>query len=361
MIIFSGTSIIAKTKPNHFSRSITSNKQLIIFASVNSFLIIVIATYIILKLVARSEFSLSSNRSDFDNNYYYFNYIFILVIPFVIINALSSSSSNLSRRLSAAAWIICLVLLLFSGNRQFFFFSVIYLSFYFLGRSRTPKILFRKIQSFAIAGFLFVVFFSIARLDYLGDSDGNLVAKYMSSLTGASCTSGGDYCDSFAETIFQLVYAYLGMNHSGLAYSIDFYNEKGGLPTFLSTFPLLYRRLESAFALNSYSKEQDYYNFVANQAGGTYSNFFSTMFGAFGIEFGWIGVLSYSSLLVFATWYFSRRCASSKSTDLDYNLYVLILTAYIFGIMQAPTTEPFYTMIILSWSLLALANSVAKK
>ena len=361
LIVLGGTSIVARTKINYYPQSITYSRILRRAATANSILLILVTVYVTLALLTSSEFSLSSNRAAFESNHSYYNYIFILTIPFVILNALSSFSSTLLRRTSIVAWLGCTILLLFSGNRQFFFFSVTFLFFYSLGKSPTPKILYKKLLVVTTAIFLFIVFFSILRLDYLGDLEVNTVAKYMSSLTGASCTGGINYCDSFAETVFQLVYAYLGMNHSGLAYSLDFYYRHGGLPAFLSTFPLLYRRFESAFLLNSYSEEQNYDSFVAGQAGDEYSHFFSTMFGAFGIEFGWIGVVTCASVILFATWYFSIKCESKKSTDLDYCLYILTLTAYVFGIMQSPTTEPFYALIIINWTLLSILNAAVKK
>lgn len=363
VVIVSGASIVAKTKVKvtNFSRSISSSRYVSATSILCSIIIIMSSLYIAVEMLNRGELSLSANREIFESKYYYFNYIFILTIPFIIMNSLSKFSSKNSRLISALAWMVSSALLLLSGNRQFFFFTLSFLCIYHLGISKSPKLLLKKILLIGSLVFAFLVVFSIFRLDYLGSTESNIVAKYMSTLTGSSCTADDYYCDSFVETIFQFSYAYLGMNHSGLTYSLDFYYQHTGLPALLSTFPIVYRRFETVFLLDSYTPEQSFKNFISAQAGGEYSNFFSTMFGAFGIEFGWHGVIIYSGILLFATWYLSKKCSSKTVTEVEYNLFSLILTAYVFGIMQSPTTEPFYFLLIVFWTLFVLINAALKK
>ncbi len=329
------------------------------FASI----ILVSASLLVSALLYKNgEGGLSANREIFDERYSWFNYIFMLAAPSVILLTLSKHSTIFQKRLGAIGWVLCCLTLLFSGNRQFTFFSLVLLSNYCLSKSDAPQFLFRRMIIFGVGVVCLLLIFSILRLDYLPDGQDNIVAKYMSTLTGAKCTYES-LCESHVETVFQLLYAYLGLNQAGLAYSIDFYYEKGGFPLISIIFPLVYRRLTTAgIAPDIFSYNSAYGDYIATKSGIYFPNFFSTIFGGIGAEMGWFGIFIFFAMLSLIIYYLSKNLNRKTSSEIELCAFLLLPTMLITGVMQMPTTEPFFSMLLIQWfGLLILEKSLKNK
>ncbi len=329
------------------------------FASV----ILVIASLLVLALLYKNgEGGLSANREIFDERYSWFNYVFMVAAPSVILLTLSKHSTTYQKRLGAIGWVLCCLTLLFSGNRQFTFFSLVFLSNYSLSKSGAPQLLFRRMIILGVGVVCLLIIFSILRLDYLPDGQDNIVAKYMSTLTGAKCTYE-PLCESHVETVFQLLYAYLGLNQAGLAYSIDFYYESGGFPLISIIFPLVYRRLTTAGVVPDISSYNIAYgDYIASKSGIDFPNFFSTIFGGIGAEMGWFGIVIFFTMLTLIVYFLSRNLNRRASSEIELCAFLLLPTMLITGVMQMPTTEPYFSMLLIQWfGLLILEKSIKKE
>lgn len=352
---------IRKSVPN-IGNSIYQIKMVRIMSCLLSLILISVSIMVSALLYKNGEGGLSTNRATFDENYSWYNYIFMLAVPSVILLALSKHSTMHEKRVGIIGWILCCLTLLFSGNRQFTFFSLVLVSVYFLSKSDAPRFLFRKMIFYAILVVGLLIMFSILRLDYLPDGQDNVVAKYMSTLTGARCIYDS-LCNSYIETIFQLLYAYLGLNQAGLAYSVDFYYEQDGFPIISIIFPLLYRRLTSAGITPDISIYNIAYgDYIAVKSGIDFPNFFSTVFGGIGAEMGWHGIFIFFAAISILIYWLSKRLKRKDSSELELYVFLLMPTMLIVGVMQMPTSEPFFAMIVIQWfGLLILEKTVTKK
>ena len=220
-VIYLSSRSIVRSTPVLGSSILKSNTIRLVWA-ICSLLLSALAIIVIYQLYTNGEGGLSSNRDLFEQKYTWFNYIFIIIIPTSIMLSLSIHSTEVERRIGKIAWLLCGILLLLSGNRQFSFFSIVYLSFYYMGKSKQPRILMKRLLIGGILIISLAIAFSIARLDKQQKNESNIVAKYMSTLSGTVCTNGFIY-NSPLEMVYQLLYTYLGMNHSGFKYSADFF------------------------------------------------------------------------------------------------------------------------------------------
>lgn len=354
-VIYLSSRAIFSAKPVLGSSILRSKVLRLIFAFFSSVLLLA-ALVVGLLLYINGEGSLGSNREIFEQKYAWFNYIYILSVPTSIVLSLSRHSSKVESLIAKFAWLMCVIVLLFSGNRQFAFFSIVYLSFYYLGKSSQPALLMRRLFLVGIFFVLLTILFSIIRLDYLPRGGANVVARYMSSLTGATCTNDA-ICSSPIETGYQLLYAYLGMNHSGFAYSADFFIEHGGYPFLSITAPLVYRRVQQVgLGADLNVLDNDLESYIASVAGDNYSHFFSTMFGAVIVEGWWPAFIAFSVMCIFLMRILSVNATKSNSTEVDYLFFILMASSLVFGIMQFPMTEPFFTMIFLELFFIYLLN-----
>ena len=323
-------------------------------------IILVFTTIITFSSLIIKGGGLRENREIFENNYQLYNYILVTTVFSTFIISLSKYSPNIYKIIAQFTWLLCGILLLFTGNRQFVFFSIIYLILYKLGVSENPRKLFLKVVLLIISGITAAVYFSILRLDYIQASDFGTYAKYLSILTGAKCENE-IFCDTWIEMLYQLLYAYLGMNYSGLTYSIDFFNMTGGFPIASTTFPVIYRRLElfgMSTNINLYVEKYDY--FIGVLTGGDYTHFFSSMFGSIGVESGIIGILLYSCILI----YFMRRyvkITKKHGNEIEYMILIFLCTSMIFGLLQFPFTEPFVFFAFINLGLNSLLEIFGKQ
>jgi len=303
------------------------------------------------------------NREIFQNNYTLYNYVFVSTVFSSVIISLSQNSPRNYKIIASISWVFCGLLLLLTGNRQFIFFSIVYLIFYKLGISKYPGRLFIKVLFCILLILILAISFSVLRLDYILADDLGAYGKYMSILTGAKC-DGALFCDNWTETIFQLLYAYLGLNYSGLTYSIDFFGLSGGASIGSITFPVIFRRIESLgfhSNLNEYIHNYDFY--ISTIAGGNYSHFFSTMFGDVASESGFVGVVLFS-FIVFILISYYIRVINGYGREIDYMIFIFICANLVFGFLQFPFTEPFIFFAFINLfinSLIEFLGRISKK
>jgi len=283
---------------------------------------------------------LAANRELFESEHRLYSYLFSITVFSAFTLAMSPFVPTLYRSFARLTWLMCGVLLLLTGNRQLVFFSLIYLTVYVLGISRSPGRLFRRVLLGGSMVVILAIVFSIMRLDYIEAEDLGTYGSYMSLLTGATC-EGSDLCDTWLEAVYQLLYAYTGMNYTGLTYSIDFFYSNGGFPFASTSFPVLYRRLESAGMVEGLQRYVvDYDRFIARASGGDFSNFFSSMWGAVAIESGFVGLLLVTAALALIVRLLSNR-VTRVGNETVYVPFVFVCAGMIFGLMQFPFTEPF--------------------
>lgn len=350
-IIFLATCLISRGQmvitSSIIKNSVIRNTHLIISA-----FLLCTSIVTLLSLISRGG-GLSENREIFENEYQTYNYLFVATIFSSIIISLSKYATRREKVVATLTWIICGVLLLSTGNRQFVFFSLVYVILYRLGLSANPRRLFIKILILIFSLVAGAVLFSILRLDYINASDLGQYGSYLSTLTEVRCESGPS-CDTALETIFQLLYAYSGMNYAGLTYSIDFFDFSGGLPFGSSTFPVIYRRLGSfGLSIDLGRYLDDYDQYISMISGGNFSHFFSTMFGNVAIETGLGGIIVLGVFLLLAV-RISSIVARESGNEISYMIFIFICTSTIFGLLQFPFNEPFVFLAFINLSTTAI-------
>lgn len=319
---------------------------------------LLLATIATIYSVVSSGGGLRENREIFESRHALYNYIFVSMVFSAIILSVSPWAGTLARLVGRSAWMCCGVLLLMTGNRQFVFFSLIFLTVYFLGKSPAPGRLFLRVGAGGVLVIGLAVVFSFLRLDYIEAEHLGAYGQYVSILTGAFCEAG-EYCLSWVEAVFQLLYAYLGMNYTGLTYAIDFYGAEGGFPVGSTSFPVFYRRFESAGmveGIDRYTVAFD--SFIARESGGEYAHFFLSMFGTVALETGFTGLLVMVLVLALVVRVLANRIAR-QGDETFYFLFVFVCCSMVFGLMQFPLTEPFLTfglLNLLAHCLLATAG-----
>jgi len=302
--------------------------------------ILCISTIIVIFMLLKTTGGLSQNREVFQDNFLVYNYLFVTATFFAVVLSITKYVNIYTRSFARFTWFLCAFLMLFTGNRQFAFFSFIFLIVYYLGLSVNPKIFYKVIILIAFIA-IGAVAISVLRLDYLNTDDLSVVASYMSRLTGTTCLNEA-FRDSILELFFQLFYAYLGMNYSGLTYALDFNSNNGGFPLISTSFPVIYRRFISlglASDIESYNKDFD--NYIATVSGGDYSHFFISLFGTIALEAGWVGLLISLFVIAYMIRVLSNTCNKKGANECDYIFYVFVITSLIFGLMQFPFSEPF--------------------
>lgn len=328
-----------KDRKIEIKNSVLKNKFLINSHFSLTILLLCLSLFNMVSLIMQGE-GLQANREIFQNNHQVYNYIFVVTVFSVIITSLSSYSSKTYKSFAKGTWLICGFLLLMTGNRQFVFFSLVYLMLYKLGISKNPKNVFFKSIIFIIIVISLAILFSILRLDYIKAGNISAYGKYMATLTGAKCVDEV-FCETEMETAFQFLYAYLGMNYSGLTYSIEFNSLYQNFPFLSITFPVIYRRFEF-FGIQDYLGESvmKYDNFIAVTTGGNYSHFFATMFGDISIEGGLTSVI-FSAIIIFSLLFYYAKKVVRNGHEIDYMIFIFLCANMIFGFLQFPFSEPF--------------------
>ncbi len=328
-----------RDKQVHLTHSALQNGW-ILYANVVLVVILFFATIVTLFAVVSRGGGLGENRQLFESEHILYNYLFVTTVFSAVTLSMSPWVPPLYRAFARLVWLLCGVLLLMTGNRQFVFFSLVYLTVYVLGISNRPGRLFRRVLLGGSVVVTLAIAFSIKRLDYIEAEDLGSYGSYMSLLTGATC-EGSDLCDTWIEMAFQLLYAYMGMNYTGLTYSIDYFYSNGGFPLASTSFPVLYRRLESAGIVEGIQRQiVEYDSFIAHASGGDFSHFFSSMFGAVSIESGFVGLLLFVAAVALVVRLLSNRL-TRVGNETVYALFVFVCSCMIFGLMQFPFTEPF--------------------
>jgi hypothetical protein len=301
--------------------------------------------------------NLRENREEFEARFLGYNYIFVLLAYVVIMSALSRFASRPLAYLSRATWLMLGCLMLLTGNRQFVFFSLVHLLFYQVGLSVRPgRVALKGIGLVLLAAFG-AILFSIARLDYVQADEAGAVGRYLSTITGASCTAADWFCDSSLETLFQLLYAYLGMQYSGIGYSIEYHDLTGGFPVLAVLAPVIHRRIESLVQSDAFNTHVDAFDqHIYAASGSEYSHFFVSTFGSVAQGGGILG------MVIFGVWMMTlfhvlSRWLRRSANEAVYMFLVFACTTMVVGFMQYPLSEPFIffgLLTLLAHQLLAL-------
>lgn len=285
--------------------------------------------------------NLRENREDFEARFVGYNYVFVLLAYAVFMSALSRFSARPLAYLSRAAWLMLGCLMLLTGNRQFVFFSLVYLMFYRIGLSKHPGRTAIKSIGLVVLAAIGAILFSIARLDYVQADEAGAVGRYLSTLTGASCTAAAWFCESAMETLFQLLYAYFGMQYSGIGYSIEYYDVKGGFPLLAVLAPVIHRRIESLLQSDAFDTHVEAFDeHVYASSGSDYSHFFVSTFGSVAQGGGTLGMVIFG-ITMLTVFYLASRWLRRSANEAAYMLLVFACTTMLVGFMQYPFSEPF--------------------
>jgi hypothetical protein len=307
--------------------------------------------------------NLRENREEFEARFVGYNYVFVLLAYAVFMSALSRFAARPVVYLSRAAWLMLGCLMLLTGNRQFVFFSLVYLMFYRIGLSNQPGRTALKSIGLVVLAAIGAILFSIARLDYVQADEAGAVGRYLSTLTGASCTAAAWFCESAMETLFQLLYAYFGMQYSGIGYSIEYHDVKGGFPLLAVLAPVIHRRIESLLqsdAFDSHVEAFDQHVYVAS--GSEYSHFFVSTFGSVAQGSGILGMVIFG-IAMFTVFQLASAWLRRSASEAVYMLLVFACTTMLVGFMQYPFSEPFIFFGLLPLSMhliIALYGGLSK-
>jgi hypothetical protein len=327
-------------------KSFLENKKISNFFYYVGIAVAFVGLPIIIFLLNNSE-NFYENRQLYDEKFQPYNYLVMLGIFPIISLSLSNFISDRRKCHARICWVVVITVLLISGNRQLTFFSVILYAFYYIGTSKKPRELLIKLLIITPIIFLLAIFFSIKRLAYLGDFEAGKYERYLSTLTGLSCNVS-ENCDNLFGLTYQLIYAYIGINFQNFINTIDFYySQDEAFPIFSSSFPIIYRRFSEYLG----NRDVAYYNelfgkFTEDNYNFDYSHFFSTMFGTVALECGWPGVVSYS-IILYLLLKRSIILFSNSKEELDYLTIIIISSSMVFGLLQFPFTEPFFSGLII--------------
>jgi len=143
-----------------------------------------------------------------------------------------------------------------------------------------------------------------------------------------------------------LIYSYYGIEYNVLSATID--GKISVDEPFISTAPILYRRLQGPFGLPNPLTIMDNVSHDLQAQLNSFGVVWPTMFGAFYLEFGWVTFIVYSILILTGIVFFGymRRYYISQQV-----LLIGICAAIVFGIQYCITAEnfgAFYLLILLS-------------
>jgi hypothetical protein len=326
--------------------------------------VLLVASAAVLVQLLAGGGNIRENREEFEARFLGYNYIFVVLAFAVMIPALSRFSPRPLAYLSRTTWLLLGCLMLLTGNRQFVFFSLVYLLFYQMGLSARPGRVARNGIFLASLAALGAILFSIARLDYVQADEASAINRYLSTLTGASCTTADWFCSSPFETLFQLLYAYLGMQYAGIGYSIQYHDLTGGFPLLAVLAPVIHRRIASLVQSDSFATHVDAFDqYVYSASGSEFSHFFVSMFGSVAQGGGIIGMVLLGVWLM-VLFHLLQRWLQRSGSEAVYMFLVFACTTMVVGFMQYPFSEPFIffgMLTMLMHLLLAMFDGLAKQ
>lgn len=277
---------------------------------------------------------------DFGSNRDYFSdgsslaTVSIMFLPFVYISLNGFFESK--KLIYVLPFIFTSLFFVVSGNRQFFIFGVIL--FLVLYLMVNPRLNFKFIFKLILFASVLVSLLFFVQFKRQGFAEGQQL-EFVYNITGMECN--GAACDKFYITPMAYLYLYFGVQYQGLTAVVDLsadYSEYRA-PLFSQTVPVVYRRLESIFALKPQMEvHMDMYEIFEREYN-VFPRFWRTMFSDFISEYGILGIGLLLLLLFMFGLYYLVVFVSSLST-LSFFTLATFYSSVIFGVMFFPLFEP---------------------